>query len=520
MAGESGYSEQAPIKHISITQTLPSDNACLHNAAMIICTAYRKVDIRLLAWYSFVYFFMRIESHNITNAAIMNVEVGTDIQRQLGNLTSEQWALVLSIYYYPYLFLEPASTLLLKKCGPRKWMSRIMISWGVVAMCHGAARNFSGILACRFFLGLTEAGFAPGVLYHLSLWYPTERLPLRIVIFYAFGQLAGVASGLMAFAVSYLDSKADLAGWRWLFILEGIPAVLCGLISFFTLPNYPEQASFLSEPQRDSIKSELPSTQARAEDKTWDCVQARSLFRDPTSYTFCMIWSCHAIGAKGVHILLPTIIFELGLANTAKSQLMTMPPYVVGAAGLVLIAWLIRQKLLNCWVTACCLEGIGCICYIVLVTVENPVVRYIFVNLAAASSIGLTPILWPERIRATNGTTSSALAIGMTAASAQLAGIVGPQVYQEKFGPRFTTSFTVSLTLLVVVMLSVAATRLLLSRRETKVLQVREDEVPHGKTSLAMSSMAKPDPRIARTFTCSMAQERRPSEVRGPMRRD
>jgi hypothetical protein len=121
-------------------------------------TGYRKVDIKLLIWYSFVYLIMRIHVQNVTNSAIMNLETGHGIKAQLGNLDSEQWALVISIFYYPYMFLEPPATLLLKRFSPSKWMARIMITWGIISMCQGAAQNYAGLLACRFFLGAAEAG--------------------------------------------------------------------------------------------------------------------------------------------------------------------------------------------------------------------------------------------------------------------------------------------------------------------------------------------------------------------------
>jgi MFS family permease len=121
-------------------------------------SGYRKVDIKLLLWYSFVYLIMRIHVQNVTNSAIMNLETGHGIKAQLGNLDSEQWALVISIFYYPYMFLEPPATLLLKRFSPSKWMARIMITWGIISMCQGAAQNYAGLLACRFFLGAAEAG--------------------------------------------------------------------------------------------------------------------------------------------------------------------------------------------------------------------------------------------------------------------------------------------------------------------------------------------------------------------------
>lgn len=174
----------------------------------------RKVDFRILLWYSFVYLIMRIHVSNITNTAIINVESGDGIKKQLGNLTSGQWAWVLSIFYYPYGSFEPVSTLLLKRFKPRIWMSRIMITWGIISMCQGATHSYAGILACRFFLGFAEAGFYPGVLYHMSFWYPADRMALRIAFFYACGQFSGTISGLLAFAISFMNGVGGLAGWR------------------------------------------------------------------------------------------------------------------------------------------------------------------------------------------------------------------------------------------------------------------------------------------------------------------
>ena len=109
---------------------------------------------------------------------------------------------------------------------------------GIISMCQGATQNYAGILACRFFLGAAEAGFYPGVLYHLSFWYPTDKLPLRIGFFYACGMFSGTISGLLAYAISFMNGLGGLAGWRWLFILEGIPAILCAVYTWFFLPNF------------------------------------------------------------------------------------------------------------------------------------------------------------------------------------------------------------------------------------------------------------------------------------------
>lgn len=104
-------------------------------------SAHRKLDRRLILWYAFVYLFMRIHVSNISNTAIINLEQGDGIKVQLGNITSQQWAWVLSIFYYPYMFFEPMATLALKKFGPRKWMARIMVTWVYSARAFFATYN-------------------------------------------------------------------------------------------------------------------------------------------------------------------------------------------------------------------------------------------------------------------------------------------------------------------------------------------------------------------------------------------
>ena len=187
----------------------------LRTSEATLKSAHRKIDRRLLGWYAFVYLIMRIHVGKISNSAIINLEQGSGIKKQLGKLSSAQWAMALSIFYYPYMVFEPFATLALKHFSPSVWMCRIMLTWGVISMCQGATQNYAGILACRTFLGAAEAGFYPGVLYHLSFWYPTDKLPLRIGFFYVCGMFSGTISGLLAYAISFMNGASGLARWRW-----------------------------------------------------------------------------------------------------------------------------------------------------------------------------------------------------------------------------------------------------------------------------------------------------------------
>ena len=138
-----------------------------------------------------------------------------------------------------------------------------------------------------------------------------------------------------------------------MFIIEGIPAILLGIFSYFWIPNYPDaNAKFLNEEEKRTIVASLPKTQPRAAAKAWDSAQIKAVIRDPTFPTFTLIWIFHAIGGWGISTVIPTVIYELGLTDTATAQLMTMPAYAFGCSCLILIGWLIRRKILISWVAA------------------------------------------------------------------------------------------------------------------------------------------------------------------------
>ena len=264
-----------------------------------------------------------------------------------------------------------------------------------------------------------------------------------------------------------------------MFILEGIPAILCGVYTYFMLPNYPETAKFLTNDERRTVIDSLPKTQPSSTAKTWNTEQVKAIFTDPTTATFTLIWIFHAIGGWGVQKVLPTVIFELGLTDSAISQLLTMPTYAFGCTCLVLIGWTIQRQKLRPWIAAMVLEVLTMICYIVLIVVNNSIAKYVLVTLATACSICIYPILWPERIRVAHGTTAAGLTIGLTNAAAQFNGILGPQVYQPKFGPSYKVSYSVSIGLLAGAIVSIAATWYLVAKKD------RAQSKPHSPSDPA-----------------------------------
>lgn len=282
----------------------------------------RKIDLWLVGFYSLVYIFRVIDSANYANAAIINLENGTGIKKQLG-FSPSQWAWTLSIFSYSYLIFEPTNTILLKLFHPSRWMFVLIISWGISACCSAAAMNFQGMMCVRFAIGMAEAGFFPSVLYHYAFWYKPTEMPQRIAFFYSVGQVSSALSGLLAYAISYMDQLGGLSGWRWLFLLEGLPAIILAFVAF-KLPDYPESTKYLTEEEGILWKNRLAATAPKGVIKHWDWQSLKVLGKDPTLFTFSLYWICHGIGGFGVGFALPTVIYQLGFTTTAKSQLMNI----------------------------------------------------------------------------------------------------------------------------------------------------------------------------------------------------
>ncbi|KAJ5811549.1 Major facilitator superfamily domain general substrate transporter [Penicillium riverlandense] len=443
------------------------ENADIEYYAKLEKRVMRKIDFWLVGFYSVVYIFRVIDSNNYANAAIINLEAGTGIKKELG-FSPSQWSWTQSIFSYSYLIFEPSNTILLKSFKPSTWMFVLILSWGICACAAGAAQNFSGMMCVRFAIGMAEAGFYPAVLYHMAFWYKPSELPWRIALFYSLGQVSGALSGLLAYAISFADGAAGLSGWRWLFIIEGLPAIALSFVALFGLPDYPETARILTEEERSFLDGRLSSSAPSGKDKNWDWAGVKALFKSPTLYTFSTYWIGHGIGGFGVQYALPTVIYELGFSSTALSQLMNIPPYVACFFFLNGLGYLLHRGWIRPWTTAVAIESTTIICYIILITVPNSVVKYLALIVATACAGSAYPVIWPERIRDLEGTVAAGIGIGATNAMAQFSGIAGPHIYSTVFGPTYRVSFIICLCFLCAAISGVLASWFFVWRKDRK----------------------------------------------------
>jgi ACS family tartrate transporter-like MFS transporter len=221
------------------------------------------VSLRLLPFLFLLYMVNILDRGNVGFARLtMLKDLGLE-----GPRGEEVFALGASIFYIGYLVFEVPSNLILHRVGARAWIGRIMISWGIISAAMLLIRGPWSFYGLRFLLGVAEAGFFPGIILYLSYWFPARERARAVALFMTASPLAGVLGNPISGALlQYANGAAGLAGWQWLFLVEGIPAVLLGVCAWFYLTDRPEQARWLTPPERDWLAARLSGEARRREE--------------------------------------------------------------------------------------------------------------------------------------------------------------------------------------------------------------------------------------------------------------
>ncbi len=288
-----------------------------------------KVRMRIIPFVFLLYIISFLDRINIGFAALtMNKELA---------ITSKQFGLVAGIFFFGYFLFEIPSNLLLHKLGARIWIARILVTWGILAMLTGLVNSVQQLYAVRFLLGLAEAGYFPGIALYLTYWFRQRDQAQAIALFLAgipvTSILGAPVSGFILDHVHWLS----ISSWRWLLILEGIPAVVGGVLTYFLLPSRPAEAKFLSKEEKDWIEAELASEEReKLASHKISAVQALMNRR---------IWHLGLIGFTlntamyGMNYWMPQLVKSLasGISNSLIGLLL-MTPHLVGLPVMVMVS--------------------------------------------------------------------------------------------------------------------------------------------------------------------------------------
>src|SRR5690349_5835779 len=214
----------------------------------------RRVILRLVPFLMVCYFFALLDRVNVGFAALqMNAELG---------LSPAQFGFAASLFFVSYFLVEVPSNLALQKVGARRWIARIMISWGLVTACMALVVGPWSLYAMRFVLGAAEAGFFPGAILYLTYWLPSQYRARILATFTVSIPLATFLGSPLSVGLLELDGVLGLRGWQWLFVLEGLPTVLLGIACLFVLTDRPAGATWLTKAQRDWLTTRMEAEAA------------------------------------------------------------------------------------------------------------------------------------------------------------------------------------------------------------------------------------------------------------------
>jgi len=256
------------------------------------------------------------------------------MNRDLG-LTPEVYGLAAGILFVTYTACEIPSNLLLERIGAGRWLARIMVTWGIVAVATSFVHGRYSLFAARGLLGVAEAGFAPGAMVYLMRWFPEADRGRAITTYLVGSPISLIIGGPLSAALLSMDGFAGLAGWRWLFILEGVPSVVLGVVAFWWLTDKPAQATWLDPQERAWLAARM-ATEAAAKRHT-SPARLIAVFHDPATLMLTGAKFATLVASYGITLWLPQIVKEFGHISTMQIGLLTTIPWIFAAIASVLV---------------------------------------------------------------------------------------------------------------------------------------------------------------------------------------
>jgi MFS family permease len=350
-------------------------NQILQEQALI-----RRLGWRLIPLLTLVFLVAFIDRQNVGFAKL---QMPSDLR-----ISEAAYGFGASLFFIGYVIFEVPSCLALQRFGARAWLARLISSWGLVTILLAFTSSAGMFYILRFLLGVAEAGFYPGAVFYISTWFP-EPYRIRMLGLFTLGSTFGnMLGGLFNGVLLDFDGMLGLAGWQWVFIGGGVPALLLTVVVLIYLPSSPQTARFLSKNDNEV----LATAHARQPSVIDLNANPWAALWDFRVFGFGIIYVLFATSFYGATYWLPTIVHSFGVSATVNG-LLNMIPWAIGAAGLIFIPRFLRDDK-SIFRTGACATLVGAACFLVSIELADNVLRFVALTIGGFCIVLLNPCFW------------------------------------------------------------------------------------------------------------------------------
>lgn len=338
-----------------------------------------KISARLMPLLCTMYLLAYIDRQNVSYAKLQMVDA-------LG-LSEAAYGLGASLFFLGYFLFEAPANMVLARVGARVWFTRIMLTWGLITIALGYTQSPTMFYVLRFLLGVAEAGFFPGVLYLLTLWYPQAHRARMVGVFMIASAFANAVGSLIGGALLELDGLAGLAGWQWVFVATGLPPVLLAPVVLWKLPSTPGEAKWLSATEKNWLATTLA-----AESPPGDHGSAWRALADPRVLLLSLLYFAMPLGAYGLSYWLPTIVKSFGASNI-QNGIINVIPWILVAVAL----WAVPRHAARHGTSRWHVAGpmlVAAAFFLASVVVPGATLKFACLCIAAAAIFSAQPVFW------------------------------------------------------------------------------------------------------------------------------
>jgi len=342
----------------------------------------RRITARLMPLFCLMYLIAYIDRQNVSYAKLQMADALS--------MSEAVYGLGAGLFFIGYFLFEAPANLILARVGARVWFTRIMATWGLITIGLGFTSSPAMFYALRFLLGVAEAGFFPGVLYVLTLWYPQAHRARMIGAFMIASAAANAVGALIGGALLDLDGLFGLAGWQWVFIATGLPAVLLAPYVLWRLPDGPDAAPWLTPEQKAWLQRTLRD-EADARPDPGHASPWRAML-DRRVLLLAVMYVGFPLAAYGLSYWLPTVVKGFGVSNTVNGVLNVIPWVLVGLA-----LWLLPRHAARVGHSAWHIAGpalAGAACLVLSVVVPGAIAKFALLCIAAPAIFAAQPVFW------------------------------------------------------------------------------------------------------------------------------